>query len=520
MQILKNKLIVLALLLTLVGSLIAGCGSSDKQSSQSKEKSFTYATVAYGVAMGNAGLNPHQAYSGWSALRYGVGETLFRFNAAMEPEPWLASSYERLDDYTMKITLRPNLKFANGNKVNGAAVKACLERLVAVHDRAPADLQIASIQAEEQSITINSKKKVTGLINYLSDPYGAIIDVSSGTAQDKNIVGTGPYQAIKVTDSELQLVPNPNYWNGTPKLQRITVKSITDGDTLTMAMQSGEVDAVQGLPYASLKLFRNNDKYKISSTSTSRLYQAALNYKSPIIQDAAVRKAMAMGLNKQGFTTVLLQGNGTVAVGPFPNNFKFGGQSLREDAYDPEAAKLLLTAAGWIDTDGDGIREKNGRKLVINWLTYTSRQELPLLAEAVQADYKKIGIDVKVNATDSYRDFLKSGEFDVFANASVAAPTGDPQYYFTTQVVQGSDYNRGSYYSPQIEKLVEELRNEFDPDKRSSLAIKISQQILDDNAYIYASHLKMSFVMKNNVQGFVAHPSDYYEITVALDKAQ
>lgn len=517
MYILKNRLWNVLLLITLLSTLLVGCGSSEKKAA--KGKTFTYATMAYGVAMGNAGLNPHQTYSGWSALRYGVGETLFRFNAAMEPEPWLASGYERLDDYTLKINLKPNIKFAGGKPMDGAAVKACLERLITVHDRAPHDLQIVAIKAEANSVTITSKKKVNSLLNYLSDPYGAIIDVSSGTAQDKNIVGTGPYKAVKVTDTQIDLVPNTDYWNGTPKMEHITIKSITDGDTLTMAMQSGEVDAVQGLPYASLKLFSNSDKYNISSTSTSRLYQAALNYRSPLMQDAAVRQAMALGLNKRGFTEVLLQGNGTVANGPFPDSFKFGGQTLRTTAYDPAAAQQILQAAGWVDSDGDGIREKDGRKLSITWLTYTSRQELPLLAEAVQSDYKKIGIEVKVNATDSYRDFLKSGAYDVFANAFVAAPTGDPQYYFTTHVVSGSEYNRGYYRSERVDQLVEALRNEFSSEARNRLSIQIAQQILDDNAYIYASHLKMSFVMKKNIQGFVAHPADYYEITVALDKA-
>ena len=66
--------------------------------------------------------------------------------------------------------------------------------------------------------------------------------------------------------------------------------------------------------------------------------------------------------------------------------------------------------------------------------------------------------------------------------------------------------------------MEEQLHNTYGADERSALAIKMSQQVLDDCALIYASHLKMSFVMKNNVEGFTAHPSDYYEITPALDK--
>jgi len=516
------KKIGILVLASALACMMGACSkpAPDAGKSSSKEKVFNCVTMAYGVAMSNVGLNPHEKYSGWSTIRYGVGETLFKFNASMELEPWLAKGYKQIDDYTIRIDLRDDVFFSNGNKMTGEAVKACLEDLVAVHDRAPKDLQLKSVTAEGQSVTLVSRKKIPGLVNYLCDPYGAIIDMKAGTGKDKNVVGTGPYAATKITETEINLEANKKYWNGEPKVAKVNIKSITDGDTLTMALQNGEIDAAQGLPYASLKLFRANDKFSVSSADTSRVYQACMNFKSQIIQDPAVRKAIAMCVDKQGFTSVLLQGNGSPAVGPFPNNFKFGGNALKETAYDIEGAKKLLESAGWKDADGDGIREKNGKKLSIDWLTYTSRQELPLLAESVQASCKKAGIDIKVNATDSYKDFLKSGKYDVYASAFVAAPTGDPQYYFTTHVVKGSDYNRGFYYNDKVEKAVEQLRTEFDPEKRSALAVQIAQQVLDDNAYLYASHLRMSFVMKKGISGFSAHPSDYYEITAALDKVE
>ncbi|KNZ43417.1 ABC transporter substrate-binding protein [Acetobacterium bakii] len=512
----KSKALALVLTIAMTVGLLSGCGSSTASESTA-EKVFNYGTVAYGVANSNVGLNPHEAYSGWSTVRYGVGETLFKFNEAMELEPWLATDFEQVDEYTVKINLRDDVNFSNGKKMTGDAVKACLENLIAVHDRAPKDLQIKTITADGQSITITSAIKSPVLVNYLCDPYGAIIDMEAGVTTDKNVVGTGPYVAKTVTDTEINLEANTDYWGGTPKVAKVNVKSITDGDTLTMAMQSGEIDATQGLPYASLELFQDNGDYTVSSTNTSRVYQAALNYKSAVIQDDAVRKAMAMSMNKEGFTTVLLQGNGVPAEGPFPENFSFGGDAVKAAAYDIEGAKAVLEAAGWVDSNGDGIREKDGKDLSINWLTYTSRQELPLLAESVQASYKEAGMDVRVNATDSYKDFLKAGDYDVFANAFVTAPTGDPQYYFTTHVVDGSDYNRGFYHNDKVEQLVEQLRNEFDTNKRSDLAVQIAQQVVDDNAYIYASNLKMSFVMKKGVTGFTAHPSDYYEITANLD---
>ena len=496
------------------GLLLTGCGGGEKTSSD--EKTFTYGTVAYGVAMENTGTNPHESYSGWSTLRYGIGETLFKFNERMELEPWLAESFEQVDDFTVKIKINDAAKFSNGKKVDGAAVKACLEALIANHDRAPRDLKISSIEADGQFVTIKSSEKVPALLNYLSDPYGCIVDVEAGV-KDKIAVGTGPYKAVKVTDTQIDLVANENYWGAVkPKMNEIFVKSITDGDTLTMAMQNGELDAVQGLPYSSLQLFK--DGYKLSQVETSRVYQAAFNYKTPELQDLNVRKAISMAIDKENFTKVLLNGNGAPAIGPFPANLTFGGDKVHSVSYDLDGAKKLLADAGWSDSDGDGYVDKGGKNLELRWLTYTSRQELPLLAEAAQASLKQIGVKLNVNATDNYKTFLKSGDYDIFSKAIVTAPTGDPEYYFTSHIVPGAVDNAGFYDSEQISALENELHNTFGADKRSELAIKMSQQVLDDCALIYASHLRMSFVMKPNVEGFKAHPSDYYEITAELDK--
>ena len=512
----KKKFLAAILSATLAtGILFSGCGGENSASDD--KTTFTYGTVAYGVAMENAGTNPYESYSGWSTLRYGIGETLFKFNEQLQLEDWIAESFEQIDDFTVKIKIKDNVTFSNGKKVDGAAVKKCLENLIAVHDRAPKDLKITSIEADGQFVTIKSSEKVPALLNYLSDPYGCIIDMDEGE-KNKIVVGTGPYKAIKVTDTQIELVKNENYWGEVkPKLEKVIVKSITDGDTLTMAMQNGELDAVQGLPYSSLKLFEN-DKFKLSQTDTSRIYQAAFNFKTPELQDKNIRQAICMAIDKENFTKVLLSGNGTPAVGPFPANLPFGDEKVTAVKFDLDGAKKLLTESGWTDSDGDGYVDKNGKNLELNYLTYTSRQELPLLAEAAQDSLKKIGIKLNVNATDNYKNFLRNGEYDIFSKAIVTAPTGDAEYYFTSHIVPGAVDNAGFYDSEEISALENELHNTFGAEKRSELAIKMSQKVLDDCALFYASHLKMSFVMKNNVEGFKAHPSDYYEITSALEK--
>lgn len=512
---LKQNIIKLAGIILVMAAVsgIAGCGKS----TASTEKVFYYGDTTFNAENDETDVNPHNGYSGWACIRYGVGETLFKYSDTMELEPWLAESYENVDELTWKINLKDGIKFTSGRKLDGEAVKECIEHLVAVHKRAAGDLNIERVEAEADTVIITTAKPVPALINYLSDPYGCIIDMQAGITDEGNVSATGPYIAEEiVTDSGLTLVKNQSYWNGEPRLDKIIVKTISDGDTLTMALQSGELNAAYGLPYSSLSLF-NNSNYTISSSETSRSFFAQMNYANVNLQDSNVRAAIAMAINKKDFTNVLLKGNGTLAEGPFPKDYTFGDSYVKAAEYNIDNARHLLAQSGWKDTDGDGYVEKNGEKLTLRWLTYPSRQELPLLAENVQASLKQIGIDVKINCTANHLDYVKKGEWDIYASAFVCAPTGDPEYFFTTHCLKNSSKNRGGYYNEQLEQLEEQLSTTFDTEGREQLGIKMTQTILDDNAFIFASHLKMSIVSGKGVSGLTAHPSDYYEITAELD---
>ena len=521
-KIFGRKTGVLLLAAVMTAGTLAGCssdkGSSGSASEESAEKVFRYGDTTFNAENGESDVNPHNDYSGWACIRYGIGETLFRYSDSMELEPWLATEYENVDETTWKITLRDGVQFTSGRELDAQAVKECLDHLTEVHERAKGDLKIQEITVDGMTLTIKTTEPVPALMNYLADPYGCIIDMEAGITEDGNVSGTGPYMATEIrTDEGLTLVKNEDYWDGTPKLDTIYVQTISDGDTMTMAMQSGELDAAYGLPYASLSLFAD-EPYSISSVETSRTFFAQLNYETEVLQDEKVREAIAGAIDKENFTDVLLEGNGTAAVGPFPENFTFGDETVTATEFDLDHSRELLEEAGWTDSDGDGYVDKDGQTLTIRWVTYPSRQELPLLAESVQATLKEIGIQVEVNCTPNHQDVIDSGDWDIYAGAFVSAPTGDPEYFFTTHCLDSSTHNRGGYHSDRLEELEQQMSKTFDTEERAKLASEMTQTILDDHGFIFASHLKMSIVSGAGVQGLEAHPCDYYEITVDLDK--
>ena len=462
-------------------------------------------------------VNPHNDYAGWACIRYGIGETLFKLSDEMELTPWLAKEWENIDPLTWRITLQDGVKFSSGRDMDAEAVKQCLEHLVTEHDRAPGDLMLESMETDGQVLTIRTSQQRPALLNYLCDPYGCVIDVDAGF-EEGIVSGTGPYIATDcVSGDHLTLVKNEDYWNGTPCLDELTIRTISDGDTLAMALQAGEIDAAYGMAYESYPLFMN-DQFQFSQIATSRAFFCWMNFESPITSDPAVRKAIAMGIDKEGFVDVLLDGNGYPGNGAFPEGYAFGGDKVTTETFDIEGAKQVLEDAGWIDVDGDGIREKDGMRLEIKWLTYPSRQELPLLAEAAQATLGQIGIAVDVNCTADHNSIITDMDaWDVYASANVNASIGDPEYFFTSFTLDSSSKNKGHYHSDRIEELEKEMAVEFDPEKRAELAVLMQQEILDDNAWVFCSFLKMSMISKANVSGYVSHPTDYYRVTAELD---
>lgn len=483
-----------------------------------KEKTFVYGTTGYSEEMGDAGLNPHDNYSGWSALRYGVGETLFKYNDNMEVEPWLATDYEFVDDTTVKITLRDGVKFSSGRTMDAQAVKECLENLVKVHDRAPSDMKIDYIDADGLTLTIYTTEPCPAIINYLGDPYGAIIDMEygvQGEGGNANVAGTGPYIAEKVTPTQIDLVKNENYWGGDVKVDKVTVKSFSDGSALTAALQTGDIQGTYGLQYDNYVLFDGNPEYTINSCATSRCFFGQFNFESEIMQDQNIRKAIEMGIDKEGFCSVIMEGRGLPAKAAFPDSFSYGNEAVETVSYDPEGAKKLLEESGWKDTDGEGYADKDGQKLTIDWLTYPTRLEQPKLAEYAQATLKEIGIDVVVNNTSDHMTYAADGNFDVYVSSTTTAPTGDPEYFFTSTVVGPKNY--GKYENKEVTALTEKLHQAFEPEERAKLATELQQKILDDDGFFFVSHLNMGIVTKSNVKGMAAHPCDYYEITADLD---
>ncbi len=504
-------------LTAMLAGLLAGCGgAADPETGDTGEKTLTFGATA---GTGGAPMDPANGYQGWTCIRIGVGETLFRLTDTLEAEPFLVTDYSISEDQlTWTMTLREGVTFQSGNPMDAAAVKACLERTAARNDRAATDLRIASMEADGLTLRITTTEPNPVLPNALCDPYACILDVAATEDFLYAPVGTGPYRVASVTpDQETVVVPYEGYWGGTPKLSSIRIRTM-DRDALTMAMQTGEIDAAYGMAYEGQALFVGDPDYQMQTVATSRIYKLYYNFHNEHLANINVRRALSMLVDKAAYGETAMSGFGAPAAGCFPEDTPYS-QGLTATGFDVDGAVALLTQEGYADTDGDGILDLDGAPLRFELVTYSSRAELPTLSAAFQSQCRQVGIDVHVTVSESCDDLLRADQFDIAAYAFVTLPTGDPASYLNT--VMGADgwSNFGHYDSPQVQALLEQLDSEFDTGRRAELAAEIVQQALDDEAYCFMDHLEMSLVTKATVTGLEPHPSDYYQINVDTDIA-
>ena len=363
MKLKKIATILLSAMLSI--GVLTGCSNNSSNSSADK-KELVYGTGVYATT---GSLDPAEAnYNGWFTLRYGAGETLFKVNDDGTISPWLVEEYKNTDDTTWELKIKDGIKFSNGKQVTAKEVKASLDRILDKEEiSAGKALSVDSIDADGQKLTIKTSKPNPALPNQLCDPDLVILDVDSEDMKTKP-VGTGPFIIESFNEKQCVVNKNENYWDGDVKLDKVTIDYISDNDTLSASLQSGDIDIAGGLSFTNLQKFEKDSNYEVDTNSTTRCYMFYYNFKNELLNNKNIRKAIDMCIDKKSYVSSLLQGSGEVAKGPFPTTMDIG-KDVKDNGYDVEEAKKLLKEAGCKDTDNDGILEKDGKKLSFDIIT-------------------------------------------------------------------------------------------------------------------------------------------------------
>lgn len=521
-----KKLGILALAVVIMISSLAGCNSSNStNSTNSSGSTGTSGTaggkeIAIGVTSFADTLEPTEQYFSWVVSRYGIGETLAKFDEEGELVPCLAEEWSISDDQlTWTFKIREGVKFSNGTEMTAELVKASLERTFELSGRAAEFFKPVSIEADGNNLLITTDEPVAILPGSLADPLFLIVDTTADTDSFamEGPICTGPYSVESFSPTEAcVVVKNEYYWDGDVPLDRVTFKCIDDQSTRSMALQAGEIQIAYNLKTENIVEFDGYDNIEYQSLESLRSTYAFMNQNGALV-DLALRQALIRGLDRETYASMLLQGGATAGKAPIPPTLDFGFDELiDENAYDPEGAKALLKEAGYIDIDGDGyVETPDGEKLDLEFVIYTSREELGIYAEAAQANLKDIGIKLTLN-TVSYEtllDMRDSGSYDLLIWNVLVANTGDPEKYLRENWYSSSASNTAGYNNAQVDALLDEMSSEFDDEAREQLAFQIQQLIMDDAATVFFGYETTYLFKSKDVTGVEMFPIDYYWLT-------
>lgn len=439
-----------------------------------------------------------------SAITSNIFNSLLKYDKNLELEGDLVKNWEiSADQKTIVFKLKPDLKWADGKPLTSADV---LFTWQAVTDEKTASPYASDFQLVKKAETPDP---LTFKISY-EQAYAPALDSWAGlqilpkhllmgqdlhtTSFARSPVGSHYYKLDSWAHGEnLKLSKNPNSVLGQARINQLITRIIPDNSAQFLELMADHIDymSLDPIKYSRIIPARPELQKKLAlykELGNSYTYMG-FNLKHKPFDDARVRRAINHAIDKQEIIDGVYLGLGINIASPYKPGTRWSNPTLKPYPYDPAKARALLKEAGFNDTDGDGILERDGKPFAFEIVT-NQNKEREKSAVLIQRRLKDVGIDVKIRAIEwasFISRFIKTGDFDV-----VVLGWGlglDPDQYniwHSSQQAPGQ-FNFIGYNNPQADKLLEQGRLELNPDKRMKIYHELSRVLLEDSPIVYLS---------------------------------
>ena len=305
-------------------------------------------------------------------------------------------------------------------------------------------------------------------------------------------VGTGPYRLKEwVAGQKISLEVYDNYFEGKPFLARVVDRLIPDTATMYLELKAGGIDMMNLTPVqyqrqttGSKFLFQFN-KYRYPASSYVYM---GYNLKNPLFSDVRVRRAMTHAINKEELIQGVLLGMGQIAKGPYKPGTWAWNPDIRDPAYDPAAARKLLTEAGWSDTDGDGFLDKGGKPFQFTVLTNQGNAERLKTAQIIQQRLRAVGIDMKIRVIEwasFITHFIDKRNFEAVILGWTLGQDPDIFDVWHSSKTGKKELNFIGYRNAEVDRLIVDGRGTFDQEKRKRCYWRIQEIFAEEQPYTF-----------------------------------
>lgn len=431
--------------------------------------------------------------------------------------PGLADSYEIAEDgITYTFQLNKDAKWHDGTDFTSADVAFTIDAYLSPDTGSAYTTAIAEALASYEVVDEHTIKLIATdrLATFLYNVPGTMFIVPKhiwegvpfsewkndpgNTGDASRVIGTGPFIFQEWAEGEsVTLAKNPNYWDpqAIPHIDQMIFRVLPDQNAAIQALLAGEVDVIERIPPAQYQTVNDAENANVVAFDTLAFNWYTVNHQKPIFQDVAVRQAMMYALDRQLIADEIYLGFAEQADGTQPKLSPAYAPDRIETIYnyDPEKAIQVLEQAGWIDSDGDGFREKdlNGDGSItedeilrfdFNYTrgVATYDQQVPYMQEAWAA----VGIDMLPQAVPfpTLQAREESGDFDAVLWGFSWDPDGGQGSMFRCDSAPPNGFNAMRYCNPEFDAIDELQQRELDPEARRELLIQAANIVNNDAA--------------------------------------
>ncbi len=422
-------------------------------------------------------------------------------------EPRLATSWEFVDDVTVRFKLRDDVKFHNGEPFTAEDVLFTIERGKANSISASTfkffDVKNSRI-IDPHTVELKLVRPYAAIFNTLSSGRGgivskkAVLDMGDNKFA-RNPVGSGPYRLAEwVSGTEIRLKRNDDYWGDKAITENVVFKVIPEASNRVIELETGGADVIYEVAGTDVERVEEIDGAHVLMGDSNRYMLITFSMQDKTLADRRLRYALSYALDKDAIVKACYGGVAKTATGYYPANV-FAFKEMGVLPYDPEKAKALMKEAG----------HEGG--LTLNFLVEPREMDVRL-AEAIQNMWSKIGLKVQLYQMAASNYASQGHAFQIGMRAGNA---NEP-----SNILIIYDPEFGERLQPNDEKLADMLRNAmtlYDKDKRAAAYGEIQDYLLDMRYSIPLAFTPVIYGVSDKVSGFVCDPLqqvDLYKVAV------
>jgi peptide/nickel transport system substrate-binding protein len=438
-------------------------------------------------------------------------------------ESWTFSQDCR--DLTFK--LRPNVRWHDGRPFTSADVMFTYETMI--NPKTPTAYRESFRMVE----SVETPDPYTVSVRY-KQPYAKALDTWGLWMLPKHLlesyvrdgklreapqnwsapVGTGPYRFSELKSGEkIVLLANPDYWEGRPYISRVVYRIIPSQATIFLELKASGLDsagltALQFKRQTDYPAFRKAyNKYRYPSNGYTYL---GFNHRDPRFADKRVRQAFAHAINKGEVIDGVILGLGRAATGPYkPGTWPYNPQ-VRTYPYDLAKAKALLAEAGWKDTNGDGILDKDGKPFAFELLTNQGNDERKKVAGIIQASLRELGVSVDVRILEwaaFLKEYIKKRRFEAIVLGWGIGQDPDQYDVWHSSKTGPDELNHISFQNAEVDDLLEKGRSSCVQSERKQYYDRLQEVLAEEQPIVFLYFRDALPVVASRVLGIIESPN-------------